>query len=220
MLSGLLLELAVAMQAVLLQSSSSLWNSYCNQLRRRPLLTKAATGVVGTIIGDGVAQFTSRNSRSPDVPVYDVARATRLCTYAAVIGSPIGHYWFNFLDKFIFPNAMGHPVTALVKTFLDQAIMAPAGIGLFFTAMGVLEGKSTSQAVAEAREKFRPTLMANYMLWPAANLINFAFVPPSQRILYCNVIYIFWVSFLSTMANKPEGARQIKLDPALAQKEL
>lgn len=99
MLSGLLLELAVAMQAVLLQSSSSLWNSYCNQLRRRPLLTKAATGVVGTIIGDGVAQFTSRNSRSPDVPVYDVARATRLCTYAAVIGSPIGHYWFNFLDK-------------------------------------------------------------------------------------------------------------------------
>lgn len=59
----------------------------------------AHTGVVGTIIGDGIAQFASRNSRSPDVPVYDVARATRLCTYAAVIGSPIGHYWFNFLDK-------------------------------------------------------------------------------------------------------------------------
>lgn len=159
---------------------------------------------------------------------------------------------------------MGHPITALVKTFLDQAIMAPAGIGLFFTAMGVLEGKSTSQvrrfgsmrsarlhvarhgcwlgrgvraspssagalmrtlgrlnvvvlnslrllpspmrncgvhqsvawvcsavqAVAEAKEKFKPTLMANYVLWPAANLINFAFVPPSQRILYCNVIYV------------------------------
>lgn len=59
----------------------------------------AHTGVVGTIIGDGIAQFTSRNSRSRNVPVYDVARATRLCTYAAVIGSPIGHYWFNFLDK-------------------------------------------------------------------------------------------------------------------------
>jgi hypothetical protein len=49
------------------------------------------------------------------------------------------------LLQFIFPNAMGHPVTAIVKTFLDQAIMAPAGIALFFTAMGVLEGKSTSQ---------------------------------------------------------------------------
>ena len=40
------------------------------------------------------------------------------------------------------------------------------------------------------KEKFRPTLMANYVLWPAANLINFAFVPPSQRILYCNVVYV------------------------------
>ena len=56
-------------------------------------------GVVGTIIGDGVAQFTSRSSRSPNTPVYDVARASRLCAYAAVIGTPIGHYWFHFLDK-------------------------------------------------------------------------------------------------------------------------
>ena len=40
------------------------------------------------------------------------------------------------------------------------------------------------------KEKFKPTLMANYLLWPAANLINFAFVPPSQRILYCNVVYV------------------------------
>jgi hypothetical protein len=46
------------------------------------------------------------------------------------------------------------------------------------------------QAVTEMKEKFRPTLMANYVLWPAANLVNFAFVPPSQRILYCNVIYV------------------------------
>lgn len=46
------------------------------------------------------------------------------------------------------------------------------------------------QAIAEMKEKFKPTLMANYVLWPAANLVNFAFVPPSQRILYCNVVYV------------------------------
>jgi hypothetical protein len=54
---------------------------------------------VGTIIGDGIAQFTSRTSCSPNTPAYDAARASRLCTYAAVIGTPIGHYWFHFLDK-------------------------------------------------------------------------------------------------------------------------
>jgi hypothetical protein len=113
---------------------------------------------------------------------------------------------------------MGHPVTALTKTLLDQLLMAPAGIAVFFTAMGVLEGATpaqvrvrcacacrthlsmrgwacmlkqapgrpprlpthntctharttcTHQAWATAKEKFRPTLMANYLLWPAANL--------------------------------------------------
>ena len=38
-------------------------------------------------------------------------------------------------------------------------------------------------------------------LWPAANFVNFRFVPPEQRILYVNAIYIGWVSFLSTMAS-------------------
>lgn len=85
---------------------------------------------------------------------------------------------------------MGHPVTAIVKTLLDQVIMAPAGIALFFQTMSMLEGSTVQEAWRATKEKFRPTLMANYVLWPAANLINFAFVPPSQRILYCNVVYV------------------------------
>jgi hypothetical protein len=64
--------------------------------------------VVGTIIGDGVAQFTSRNTRSRDVPVYDAARASRLCAYAAFVGTPIGHYWFNVLDKVCLQEARSY----------------------------------------------------------------------------------------------------------------
>lgn len=214
--------------SLIISRSSSIWQSYCSQLRRRPLLTKAATGVVGSLIGDGVAQYTASRSRAGAAsPVsYDAGRAARLCTYAALIGTPIGHYWFSFLDKFIFPGSMGHPVTAVVKTLLDQAIMAPAGIGLFFVAMSVLEGADLRSAWASCKEKFRPTLMANYALWPAANLVNFAFVPPAQRILYCNVVYVFWASFLSAMASKKGGGGEggkpgaRRLDPDLAQKEL
>jgi hypothetical protein len=47
--------------------------------------------------------------------------------------------------QFIFPNHMGHPMTAIVKTLLDQVLMAPAGIGVFFVCMGMLEGQSLSQ---------------------------------------------------------------------------
>lgn len=65
---------------------------------------------MGTLIGDGIAQgaahLSARRSasarpglRAPPRFRYDAARAARLCLYSALIGTPIGHYWFAFLDK-------------------------------------------------------------------------------------------------------------------------
>lgn len=39
-------------------------------------------------------------------------------------------------------------------------------------------------------------------MWPAAHIINFKFVPSSQRILYINTIQVGYNAFLSTMTNK------------------
>lgn len=39
-------------------------------------------------------------------------------------------------------------------------------------------------------------------MWPIAHVINFKFVPSSQRILYINTIQIGYNAFLSTMTNK------------------
>ncbi|KAF8063701.1 SYM1 [Scenedesmus sp. PABB004] len=202
--------------------ASSLWSGYCDQLRRKPLLTKAATGVLGSIIGDGLAQYTaSRGARRPGAGFeYDGARMTRLCAYSALIGTPIGHYWFAFLDKCIFPGAPTAPGTVLLKTLLDQGLMAPLGIAVFFVAMSLMEGRTPRDAAAAAAAKFRPTLLANYALWPAANLVNFAFVPPPQRILYCNAIYVFWASYLSAMASSKGAPPPAAFDLDLAQKEL
>jgi len=187
------------------------WHFFCLAAPRHFVLA----GVVGSLIGDGIAQLSSNRSSRTTGFSWEAARATRLCVYAAVIGTPIGHYWFHFLDKvrlffvasfssqetivcscivplvvgsgwhlprsfhlvvqidcnltrlagllvhvlhwlelygaisvalqFIFPNHMGHPMTAIVKTLLDQVLMAPAGIGVFFVCMGMLEGQSLSQ---------------------------------------------------------------------------
>lgn len=37
-------------------------------------------------------------------------------------------------------------------------------------------------------------------MWPLAHLINFRFVPSSQRILYINTVQVGYNTFLSTMA--------------------
>lgn len=139
---------------------------------------------------------------------HDWPRMFRLCAYSALIGTPFTHYWFGFLDKAV---NMGK-LTALVKMGLDQTLMAPLGIGLFFLSVGLMEGQPASAAVAATKEKLRPTLLANWTIWPAANLVNFAFIPSEQRILYVNLVYIFWASFLSTMANqKPSSQAALEL---------
>jgi hypothetical protein len=51
-----------------------------------------------------------------------------------------------------------------------------------------------------------PTLVANWYVWPAAQLINFTVVPLDLRILYVNVVSIAWTAFISNVANSDAAA--------------
>jgi hypothetical protein len=98
--------------------------------------------------------------------------------------------------------------TALAKMCLDQTLMAPLGIALFFASVGLMEGQAPAAAVAGMREKLKPTLLANWTIWPAANFINFAFIPAEQRILYVNVVYVSWVGRVGGMIGKGRRSKQ------------
>jgi protein Mpv17 len=71
--------------------------------------------------------------------------------------------------------------------------------------MRCLDG-SPSDALQYTALKMGPTLAANYTLWPAAHILNFAFVPPEQRMLFCNVVGLFWTVIVSTIANAAPAA--------------
>jgi len=47
------------------------------------------------------------------------------------------------------------------------------------------------------------TYIADCVVWPPLQLINFSFVPLKYQVLYVNVANLFWNTFLSFMANKP-----------------
>lgn len=50
--------------------------------------------------------------------------------------------------------------------------------------------RSGEQVVSTVKSKLKPTLLANWTVWPLAHVINFALVPPAQRILYINVVNV------------------------------
>jgi protein Mpv17 len=106
-----------------------MWDAYCNVLTTRPVATKLATGMVGTFLGDMVAQFSqnllnthasvtarskSNNQSSGSSagrgssPVassaargfeLDLARTTRLMGFSALVGTPVAFVWFSLLDQ-------------------------------------------------------------------------------------------------------------------------
>lgn len=47
-----------------------------------------------------------------------------------------------------------------------------------------------------------PTHQANYKLWPLANAINFSLVPLKLRVLFANVVSVFWNMYLSAASNR------------------
>lgn len=100
---------------------------------------------------------------------------------------------------------MTSPAAVLSKMALDQLISTPITTAIFFVYMRCMEGKP-EDAWAYTTRKMKPTMLANWALWPLAHIVNFAFVPPAQRILYCNVVSLFWTTILSSITNEPTTA--------------
>jgi len=48
----------------------------------------------------------------------------------------------------------------------------------------------------------KTAVMGSWAVWIPAHTVNFAFVPPAQRLLYINTIQIGYNIFLSFLGNK------------------
>jgi protein Mpv17 len=91
----------------------------------------------------------------------------------------------------------------LKKLTIDQLLVAPTTLAFFMSA--AVYGNSFS--VKDVKEKlsidYFPTLQANWMVWPAANFINFKFIPSSYRIVYVASLGVMWNGYLSYVTNRP-----------------
>lgn len=95
----------------------------------------------------------------------------------------------------------------LKKVFWDQMICSPIVISTFFITLGVLEKSSREEVVAEIKSKawklYAGTLLhlfylfcidrinfilAEWVVWPPAQIINFYWLPNKYRVLYDNTI--------------------------------
>jgi protein Mpv17 len=65
------------------------------------------------------------------------------------------------------------------------------------------------------KEKIKNDLMQpvmfEWIFWTPFQMMNFWLIPPHLRVLYMNLIYIFWDTFLSYVANNDVQKKVVEL---------
>jgi len=137
-------------------------------------------------------------------PPFDFERLTRFMAYGFFM-APVQFQWFGFLSR-AFPLTKKHPTTpALKRVVLDQLVMAPIGLACFFTYMTIAEGGGKKALTHKFRDIYLPTLKANFVLWPAVQILNFRVVPIQFQIPFVSSIGIAWTAYLS-LTNSEESS--------------
>lgn len=174
---------------------SGLWARYNKLLEAQPLLTKALTSLTGFTLGDILAQNFVEASDQP----YDIMRTLRLGSFGFLIHGTTGHYFYGFLDAKLPGTA---PLTVVTKVAIDQTIWNPIFGLMFFGYLNFAEGKSWTDYTNKLQQDLKTAVMGSWAVWVPAHTVNFAFIPPAQRLLYINTIQIGYNVFLSFLGNK------------------
>jgi len=123
-------------------------------------------------------------------PPFDFARLLRFVGYGFMI-APIQFKWFQLLSR-MFPITKGNSLgPALKRVGFDQLIFAPTGLVVFFTAMTLAEGGGKQQVLRKLQDMYVPALKANYILWPAVQILNFRVIPIQFQLVRYKLLHSY-----------------------------
>lgn len=130
---------------------------------------------------------------------HDFVRTARMAAVGTVVIGPIFHVWYAQLDKRF---ARKSPGNAIRKMTVDQSILAPVFLVLFYGAVGIVERRTITEISDKICEEFYPNMVVNYQIWPAVQFCNFYFFPAHLRVLVVNVVSLFWNTYLAWTSHK------------------
>ncbi|KAD5508178.1 hypothetical protein E3N88_15881 [Mikania micrantha] len=169
-------------------------------------------------IGDLVAQAVTRATAAKKKYLFysDDDRDLRInwrrlvttSLYGMAFVGPIGHFWYEGLDRFLM-NRLQYPPKSMrfvaTKVAIDEILFGPVDLFLFFTYMGFASGKNVTQVTDELKRDFLPALIVEGGTWPVVQVINFRFVPVRYQLLYVNLFCLLDSCFLSWLEQQQDA---------------
>ncbi|XP_012259867.2 mpv17-like protein 2 isoform X1 [Athalia rosae] len=126
--------------------------------------------------------------------------------HMAISGMSVGivcHHWYKYLDRKMPGRSIG---IVLKKVFVDQMVCSPLCIAMFFVTLGILERTTWPEFKQEIKDKAYRLYVAEWIVWPPAQIFNFYFLPTRFRVLYDNTISLGYDVYTSQVKHdKPKA---------------
>lgn len=104
--------------------------------------------------------------------------------------------WYKWLDKRFVGTASR---IVMKKVILDQFLLGPPCLLLFFVVLNTLEGRS--DVMDECRKKFLATFALDCCFWIPVQMANFFLVSPTFRVPVLGIASFVWVNVLCVIKN-------------------
>lgn len=157
--------------------------------------------VAGTLMmtGDALQQVVERRGVRNGAAM-DHERSVRLFLVGLMEG-PLQYVYYTRLDRLLPGRALP---TVVKKVALDQTVAAPLFISVFFYGSGLLEGRSLDECGRELRRNIWTVYLADCLVWPPSQFLNFYLVPAVFRITYINLLTCGYNMFLSYVKHRDD----------------
>ena len=94
---------------------------------------------------------------------------------------------------------------------VDQIVFSPVNLACYFLTIGLLERSSFKYIFDEFNQKGMQNIyLVEWSIWPLAQWINFYLLPVQYRILFDNVISLFFDVYSPYVKYKTELKGQLK----------
>lgn len=208
-----------------------LWKWYQNCLAVHPVKTQVISSALiwgfGDIAAQAVTHTTAKKhhlqSRNEDKEFkINWRRVTTTSLFGLGFVGPVGHFWYEGLDRFIRlrlqlrPNSFSFVAT---KVAADGIIFGPFDLLVFFTYMGFSTGKSAAQVKEDVKRDFLPALILEGGVWPIVQVANFRYIPVRYQLLYVNLFCLLDSCFLSWVEQQENAPWKQWLKSFLSLKE-
>ncbi|XP_007953227.1 peroxisomal membrane protein 2 [Orycteropus afer afer] len=170
---------------------------YLRLLRLYPVLTKATTSGFLSALGNFLAQLIEKKRKKENSSQnLDVSGPLRYAIHGFFFTGPLSHFFYLFMELWI-PSEV--PLAGVKRLLLDRLVFAPAFLLLFFLVMNLLERKNMAAFSTKMRRGFWPALQMNWKVWTPLQFININYVPLQFRVLFANLVALFWYAYLASL---------------------